>query len=132
MIPPTEIEIIITTSVRVLILIASLLMSWWGIKSFVVRCRLKICDFSDFSLVVVAVYWLLYSIWTLLVSASIANVESLYVWTFNMRFGLLLTICAFCALVKDRILISEMYEGLKIVKDKIENDEVKGNEPEQP
>lgn len=123
-------ELVFVTGVRVLLILASILMSWWAIKSFVVRCRLKICDFSDFSLVVVSLYWFLYSLWTLLTSASIVNVESLAVWTFNMRFGLLLTIIAFTALIKDRLLVSEMYEALQIVKEKNGHKEP-ADEPEQ-
>lgn len=123
-------EIVFVTGARVLLVLASILMSWWAVKSFIVRCRLKICDFSDFSLMVVSVYWFLYSLWTLLVSASLASVENLNVWTFNMRFGLLLTIVAFSALIKDRLLISSMYEALMIVKEKNGHEDEK-DEPEQ-
>ncbi len=108
---------------RLLLVMSTLLMSWWSIKSFIVRCRIKVCDFSDFSLVVVAGYWLLYSLWSIIMGASIETVECLVSWTFNMRVGLFLTVIAFTALIKDRLLVSSLYEALMAIKDARHKDE---------
>lgn len=110
--------------VRFMIFLVTCLMTYWSGRSMIYRCRLKICDFSDFSLMIVSLYWMLYAIWTLLMSADSSFTPIMEIWTFNMRFGLLLTLVAFTALIKDRLFISEMYETLDGIKKEIKIVEV--------
>ena len=102
---------------RILLLLSCAAMIWWSTKSLIVRCRLKICEFSDFALVTVGLYWLLYNLWGTLINVQTVHVHDEEIIIFSMRFGLLLTIIAFTALIKDRLLVSTMYEALMAIKE---------------
>ena len=99
--------------VRLLCLLAAGTMTYWSYKSLRRRKAIGLGDYGDYMLVIVGAYWIMYlawSIWNFSIVNSGTVPSSMLV--FNQRFGLLLTLSAFTALVKDRLLLVMVFEEL--------------------
>jgi len=100
---------------RVLTALVSMLMTYWSIRALGGRRKLHIQEFSDYMLVIVGVYWSAYSIYTVYtiggqIIPMLKPTGQIDTYLFSVRFGLLLTLVVLTALVKDRILLTDLFE----------------------
>ena len=99
--------------IRVLCLVAACMMTYWSYRSLEKRRSMKLAEFPDYMLVFIGCYWACYMVWTILqYSFYKFGVPSTGVLVFNQRFGLLMTLTVFTALIKDRLLLDTMFEML--------------------
>ena len=95
--------------IRILVVFVSMLMTYWSAKALRSRRKLHISEFADYVLVVVGSYWVGYTLYVLYLYIG-QDIPALAFYLFNMRFGLLLTLVVLTTLMKDRILLTDLFE----------------------
>lgn len=111
---------LITTIVRLLTALAGCTMFYYSVKSLIRRRITKLIDFADWVLVVVSGYWAIYTVYVVVIFDGV-KIPPLEFYIFNMRFGLLITLSALVPLIKDRLLVSDLFHLVQKQKDIMEN-----------
>ena len=109
-----------TLLLRTLTAVAACVMFYFSIRALRKRRAVEISDYADWVLAGVSGYWAAYTLYILFVYDGHA-VPPIDLYIFNMRFGLLLTLSALIPLIKDRILITDLYDAVR--KKEIAEDE---------
>jgi len=102
----------VVLSARILGVLLSLMLTSYAARSLIIRIRLRMSDIPDWSFLFVALYWLIFNLYNLIVYDG-HRIPPLDLYIFNMRFGLLFTIATMIPLARDRLFISKAARRMK-------------------
>jgi hypothetical protein len=112
---------------RIVTLFVCMLLIYCNAKAVKHRWKAGLLDFSDLTISLVIVYWTIYSGYAVIQFGG-ETIPPLGLFLFNMRFGLFLTLVAICSLIKDRMLLTELFESALRFEEIEEMREVNDNE----